>query len=527
MEQVIVYENRILKADYNLNIEQAIEIQKIDKRERSNDSITEKKKIHSKRLNETLYKVEESLDNNGKAFLIRPTGFGKTHLMMKICKNYMLNYGKFNKKCLYIYPSNIIGNQIKKYSENKEMIPNKDLLDCMTYIKLSNLINSLDEINEISKFIMKYSLIIFDEAHYIGANNAKKALLKIKPFMDKYNIHYIGATATPKRYDLYNIAEEIFDNSVIDGYYLHDAIGDGIIEKPYYIYAAMTSKMNNKSRQDTNKCTDKGRQETNKHNFSLEISELTNGPTIIKKYINKYVEDKAYMKFICFYPTIKAVYRGKEIIKRMFKEAFPDKQVKVTCIVSELADYIDKNYEVTNEIEQIQNIKRVEGEIHLILAVNMLNMGYHIDDLTGIVMMRQTRSNTIYTQQIGRCMNVASNIKPLIFDFVKNIEIKPLYIKNKTENISGRSNNKIENRNSFTSGVFDIIDLVADLDKLYKKIYYGYVDSELMEKIIDEYTNPNLINAGITLDIICKAYNIDNKYLIEEELRKRDIAIRE
>lgn len=69
--------------------------------------------------------------------------------------------------------------------------------------------------------------------------------------------------------------------------------------------------------------------------------------------------------------------------------------------------------------------------IDLIFSINMLNVGYHVNDITGLVLRRWTGSNTIYFQQMGRCLSVDSPNIPVVFDFVNDISNKgismPLY----------------------------------------------------------------------------------------------------
>ena len=59
--------------------------------------------------------------------------------------------------------------------------------------------------------------------------------------------------------------------------------------------------------------------------------------------------------------------------------------------------------------------------IDLVFSINMLNVGYHVDHITGIVLRRWTGSNTIYYQQLGRCLSIDSNRIPVVFDFVDSI----------------------------------------------------------------------------------------------------------
>lgn len=89
--------------------------------------------------------------------------------------------------------------------------------------------------------------------------------------------------------------------------------------------------------------------------------------------------------------------------------------------------------------------------IDLIFSINMLNVGYHVDNITGLIFKRWTASNQIYYQQLGRCLSSVSPYIPVVFDFVKSIDSKgitaPLYTrettnKQVTENADGTHNTK-------------------------------------------------------------------------------------
>lgn len=87
--------------------------------------------------------------------------------------------------------------------------------------------------------------------------------------------------------------------------------------------------------------------------------------------------------------------------------------------------------------------------IDLIFSINMLNVGYHVNNITGLIFKRWTGSNQIYFQQLGRCLSSVSETIPVVFDYVNVVDSRgitaPLYTydreKNKvTENADGTTN---------------------------------------------------------------------------------------
>ena len=72
-----------------------------------------------------------------------------------------------------------------------------------------------------------------------------------------------------------------------------------------------------------------------------------------------------------------------------------------------------------------------DGSDHLKLlyAIDMLNEGVHVDDVSGVILFRPTVSPIIYKQQIGRALAAGKNNIPVIFDIVNNIEKIPTCIR--------------------------------------------------------------------------------------------------
>lgn len=87
--------------------------------------------------------------------------------------------------------------------------------------------------------------------------------------------------------------------------------------------------------------------------------------------------------------------------------------------------------------------------IDLIFSINMLNVGYHVNNITGLVFKRWTGSNQIYFQQLGRCLSSVSDTIPVVFDYVNVVDSRgitaPLYTYDRelnkvTENADGTTN---------------------------------------------------------------------------------------
>ena len=73
--------------------------------------------------------------------------------------------------------------------------------------------------------------------------------------------------------------------------------------------------------------------------------------------------------------------------------------------------------------KEFQNFKQDDSNhLKLLYAIDMLNEGIHVDDVSGVILFRPTVSPIIYKQQIGRALAAGKNNVPVIFDIVNNIE---------------------------------------------------------------------------------------------------------
>ena len=137
---------------------------------------------------ETIEDVNDKLNTYGKCLMIRPTGFGKTYLLVEKFTKPFIRENK-NKKVMYIYPLDIIKTEItagkKKKDEDGNLLttPSKYLKDKLLKFKgkdANMIFVSYQELslrfNEDNEYWKKYfidnniGLIILDEAHRAGSS---------------------------------------------------------------------------------------------------------------------------------------------------------------------------------------------------------------------------------------------------------------------------------------------------------------------------------------------------------------------
>ncbi len=369
--------------------------------------------------------LKEKLAMYKRCVIPRCTGFGKTWLLSEIAKDY--------SSVLYLYPTDIIKKTVvnaidetwaeddeARFTQSIKEEVNEDLgytpdyknIKFMSYHKLAQRTKS-----EIEAF-PKYEAVILDEVHRTGGAKTKRNVLWLMYF--NKDTYFIGATATPDRSDTFDVIAEFFKGICVFPYTLHDAIQDGIIKMPYYIYCTYDVK---KELQETARTA--GQDENNEavkeviKSALFESSHIYNLPNIIRDTTEKYVKRKSYMKYIVFFSRISRVNTSMDEVVSWFSEAFPDYTINTLVVTSE-------NSTTKNNLNNL-NLQHKRKRIDLIACVDMLNMSYHVEDLTGIIMYRCTKSPIIYIQQFGRSLSAGSKNPCMVYDVVDNLHRKSMF----------------------------------------------------------------------------------------------------
>lgn len=364
------------------------------------------------RLREETYNdMLNLLETYKRCALIRPTGFGKTGLLTKLIKSGLYS------RILFLYPAEVVKNTVLNFYYGGTSETEIPCVEFMTYSKLINLSSEdMDSFSDVD-------LIICDECHRLGAPKTYRAIQLMLSSIK--GVALLGATATPNRMDLVDVIGDFFDNRVVFQYTLHDAFKDKILHKPYYCYCTYgvsdITEVERKARLEIEKTSD-GRDVAEKllRSRLIEISNLQRMDKIIKDTCEKFCSDVSYMKFIVFFTSISHMNEKGADVKKWFKSAFPSHKQHIVKVSSETA-------ESASNVRQLDNMVRREGTIDLIFCVEMMNMGYHVDDITGIVMYRGTESGIIFNQQLGRALSSGANSACIVFDVVDNIHREAVY----------------------------------------------------------------------------------------------------
>lgn len=353
-----------------------------------------KLKPHNQAVYDELY---TALKLSHRAIIVQATGTGKG-----IIANNLI-FDMFNgKRILILVPQNSLKDS---YSENLG-VSNK-IVDIECYQSLCFM-----EDEKIKKISKMYDLVILDEVHRAGSPKVSKKIDTLLYNFDIQNKYSIGLTATSVRYsDKINVSERFFNNNIIYGLDLVNAIIKGILPTFTYVaslYCLEDEVKNIQTRIDgiKNKEHPLLRElEAPLKYLKLNSSEEKLISDIVQKEIKNLGENQ---KWIVFSDGLDKIDELKKKIPRWF-----NKEVNIFEVHSHKTKLENSNI--------IKYFNEVDNGINILISVNMLNEGLHIKGITGLFMLRKTFSNIIFLQQLGRALDTSKKLhNPIIFDFIGN-----------------------------------------------------------------------------------------------------------
>lgn len=386
------------------------------------------------------------LTETGKAAIIHPTGTGKSFIAFKLCED------NAEKRVLWLSPSEYI---YKTQVENLKAVSNgysPDNIAFCTYAKLMYM--TADEISE-----FKPDYIILDEFHRCGAEMWGKGVDAVLSAFPKVPI--LGLSATNIRYldNQRDMADELFDNNVASEMTLGEAIVRGILNPPKYVLSVFKY-------QD---CLDKYAQRVRRAKSRAVRDKAENYLEALRRALDKadglpeifgrHILDKSG-KYIVFCASVEHMDEMVSYASEWFGGI-------------DSAPHIYRAYSDDPETSKaFANFKKDDSEhLKLLYCIDMLNEGVHVEDVSGVILLRPTVSPIIYKQQIGRALSASKTTNAVIFDIVMNIdnlysigtvqdEIRVMMTYYRERGLE----NEIVNDN------FEVVDEVRDCIELFEKL---------------------------------------------------------
>lgn len=349
---------------------------------------------------ETYQKVTDKLKESNKVAVIHPTGTGKMYIALKLLEE---NKGK---KAIYVAPSNPILHDVKKniFAEGMTM-EDFPQLKRITYQKLARLTD--EEIQELDA-----DIIVLDEFHHCGAPEWGKGVERLLQRNEGASV--LGLSATPVRYTdgLRDMADELFENNVASEMTLEEAIEREILPKASYVSALYGYDKELESMQtNIDKIKDEDKRKEAQKLLNILRDKLDENTQNLPELFSEHMQNKSG-KYLIFCRNIEDMNEKMKQAQKMFGG------VNANITIRGISSKIKESDKILTEFEQDSE----EGTLKLLYAVDMLNEGYHIKDLDGVVMMRPTFSPTIYTQQLGRALTVGGDKSPVVLDLVNNFD---------------------------------------------------------------------------------------------------------
>lgn len=408
------------------------------------------------------------LNTKGKAAVIHPTDTGKSFIGFKLCENFPDNTVCWLSPSDYIFKTQL--ENLKKASDGYE--PSN--IKFFTYAKLMNM--SGEEIAEINP-----DFIIIDEFHRCGAEMWGKG---VQNLINAYpHTPILGLSATAIRYldNRRDMSDELFDGNVASEMTLGEAIVRGILNPPKYVLSVFSYQNSlEKYQKRISKAKSKAARETGEKYLEALRRALEKADGI-DEIFNKHIPDRTG-KYIVFCSNIDHMREMIELSSDWFKR-------------------IDQNPHIysaySNDPEtsrEFSDFKADNSEhLKLLYCIDMLNEGIHIENVSGVILLRPTVSPIIYKQQIGRALSASKDNDAVIFDIVLNIE--NLYSVDAIEEemqVATAYYRFHGEDNAVVNEHFKIIDEIKEFKKLFDKLEGVLLSSwDIMYTRAGEYYREN------------------------------------
>lgn len=396
--------------------------------------------------NEIAYQSASSMmAETGKAAVIHPTGTGKSFIGFQLCADHQ------DKRVCWLSPSEYIY-ETQRENWRDAGGADQENIEFFTYARLM-----LMEEAELSKVQPDY--IILDEFHRCGAEMWGKGVERLLHMYP--SVPLLGLTATNIRYldNQRDMADELFDGNIASQMSLGEAIVQGILSPPRYILAMYSyDKDLERLRRKIRTARNKAVQETAKDYFEKLRRALANAEGLDEIFARHMTDPNG--KYLVFCSNAEHMDEMIDKVPEWFSKVDPTPHV-----------YRAYSDDPTTSKAFAAFKEDDSNHLKLLFCINMLNEGIHVDDVSGVILLRPTVSPIIYKQQIGRALSAGKKKQPLILDIVANVS--NLYtvdvLRNEITEIVQLYRERGEGK-QVSSGEFTLIDEVEDCRKLFAQL---------------------------------------------------------
>lgn len=409
------------------------------------------------------------LKETNKAAIIHPTGTGKSFIAFKLCED------NPNDRICWLSPSTYI---YETQLENLASVTNGWRPENVTFLTYAKLMSLADE--EITALHPDY--IILDEFHRCGAKMWGAGVQKL--LIAYPTTPVLGLSATAIRYldNQRDMADELFDGKVASEITLGEAIVRGILAAPKYVLSVFSyqkdlERYKNRVRRAKSKVV---RDEAARYLDALRRAlEKADGLDVI---FDTHMTERTG-KYIVFCANKEHMDSMIEMVPEWFHRI--DKAPHVYSVYSD----------DPSASQSFADFKADEDAKHLklLFCIDALNEGIHVENVSGVILLRPTVSPIIYKQQIGRALAAGRRGNSVVFDVVLNIE--NLYSIGAVEEemqIALTYYRSLGEDDAIVNEHFQVIDEVQDCMVLFEKLNDTLTASwDLMYERAAEYYKRN------------------------------------
>ncbi|GAA1819253.1 DEAD/DEAH box helicase [Brevibacterium celere] len=321
-----------------------------------------------------------------KALVVSATGTGKTILAALDVKA-----AKPERTLFVVHREQILDRAIEEFTKVLDLSPD----DIGKYVGSHKEIDrkfvfatvqSLGSIAKLQNFDRNhFDYILIDEVHRAGAQMHRNIIEYFQPsFM-------LGITATPERTDDFNVYS-LFDFNVPYEIRLQKALDEDMLA-PFHYYGIADFELNGQLISDASILRDLVSEE--------RVAHLVDA-------IEIYGHAGAAVKGLIFCSRKE---EATELSRLLNEREVHGKQLRTRALTGD--DPVAMRESVVNQLEA--------GHLDYILTVDVFNEGIDIRSVNQVIMLRQTKSSIVFTQQLGRGLRKSDGKSHLIvIDFIGN-----------------------------------------------------------------------------------------------------------
>ena len=411
------------------------------------------------------------LSHSDRACVIQPTGTGKFVIIAKLVQD------NPDKRFLLLGTNDYMF--IDQMDNLERIAPgfHPENLQFKTYAAAMK--NARDE-----QIVLNYDFIIADEFHHCGAPEWSKG---VQWFIDgSPDAKLVGFSATPIRFsdNGRDMADELFDGNVASSMELEEAWLRGILPIPKYVIALYNAPS---ELGELKVSIEKVRDEKRRSKLAKKYEELRRSlenAVGVDVAIAKHLK-KSDAKVIVFCPSNEKLQEFMALSHAWFHGVNGDIHVYKTTSADPTAG--------TEDFQMFKNDD--SGALKVLYCINQLNEAVHISGIDAIVMVRPTKSPTIFHQQLGRALSSGNNGTPLVFDLCNNFGSLGgiTVMTERLEQVYGEMVERGE-KATYVPKDFEVIDAIKGPRELVLELHKGIAEAisiddsiSFLESLVSEF----------------------------------------